>query len=115
MIYLTDKKCVACEGGMPPLTKAQIDELKPQTPEWFVSDDLRFINREFTFKDFKQTLAFVNKVGELAESEGHHPDLFIHDYKKLAITLTTYAVKGLSENDFILAAKIDLLAHTDET
>jgi 4a-hydroxytetrahydrobiopterin dehydratase len=109
MIYLTNKKCVACEGGIPPMTKEEIDVLKPQVPEWFVSDDGRFINREFVFKDFKEALSFANKVGELAESEGHHPDLFIHDYKKLAITLTTNAIKGLSENDFILAAKIDTL------
>ena len=107
MIHLSDKKCVACEGGTPPLTTEEIQNLKPQIPSWDVAADEKSIAREFAFKNFKEALAFVNKVGEIAESEGHHPDLNLHNYKKVLVTLSTHAIHGLSENDFIVAAKID--------
>lgn len=106
-IHLTDKKCVACEGGVPPLTRGEIATYQPQVPEWRVSDDGLSISRQFEFKDFKQALAFVDKVGALAEEEGHHPDINLFAFKKVLITLSTHAIGGLSENDFILAAKID--------
>ena len=71
--------------------------------------ELMRIQRKFEFKNFKEALEFVNKVGRLAESENHHPDIFIHNYRKVTITLTTHAIKGLSENDFIIAAKLNQL------
>lgn len=109
-IHLTDKKCVACEGGVPPLTSEQIETFHPEVPEWQVAPDTLSIFREFVFKDFKEALSFENKVGEIAESEGHHPDMYLHGYRKVLITLSTHAIKGLSENDFIVAAKIDQIA-----
>jgi|SRR6185295_1134333 len=108
-IHLSEQKCVACEGGIPPLTPAQIAEYHPQVPLWTVSPDTFSISRQFEFRDFKEALAFVDKVGALAESEGHHPDINIFAYKKVLITLTTHAINGLSDNDFILASKIDLI------
>lgn len=104
---LTKKHCVPCEGGVPPLGDAEVEKFLADVPEW--RREANKISRDFTFGNFVETLAFVNKVGEVAESEGHHPDLFIHQYRKLRITLWTHAVGGLTENDFILAAKIDSL------
>ena len=104
---LTEKKCVPCEGGVPPLTSDQVAEYRTQTPDWDVLEGEKSILREFVFKNFKEALVFVNKVGELAEAEGHHPDIAIHDYKYVSITLSTHAIGGLSENDFIVAVKID--------
>lgn len=109
MMYLSQKKCVACEGGIPPLTRAQIAEYQPQVIGWNVADDELSIFREFTFRDFKEALSFVNTVGTIAEEEGHHPDISLFSYKKVLITLSTHAIGGLSENDFILAAKIDIV------
>jgi 4a-hydroxytetrahydrobiopterin dehydratase len=106
-IHLTDKKCVACEGGVPPLTEAEIANYKPEVPNWNVATDMLSISREFVFKNFKEAVAFINKVADLAESEGHHPDINLHAFRKVLITLSTHAIGGLSENDFIVAAKID--------
>lgn len=103
---LLDKKCVPCEGGMPPLTAEQIQPLIAEIQGWTVQDNLRLF-KEYSFKNFSEALAFVNKVGTVAESEGHHPDINLHDYKKVTIMLWTHATGGLSENDFIVAAKID--------
>jgi 4a-hydroxytetrahydrobiopterin dehydratase len=107
MIYLTSKKCVACEGGVPPLIEAEIANYKPQVPEWQVASDKLSISRKCVFKDFKESLAFMDKVGALAEEEGHHPDMNLFGFKNVLITLSTHAIGGLSENDFIMAAKID--------
>lgn len=107
---LTEQKCEACEGGVIPLNMTEAKILLEQVPGWEVSPDAKQISREYVFKNFVRALAFVNKVGELAESEGHHPDLHLIDYKKLKIVLTTYAIGGLSNNDFILAAKINELS-----
>ncbi len=107
-IHLTDKKCVACEGGIPPLTREEIATFQPQVPEWKVAEDGLSISREFAFKDFKTALAFADKIGALAEEEGHHPELAV-SWGKVGVHLTTHAIKGLSENDFILAAKIDAI------
>lgn len=107
-IHLTDKKCVACEGGIPPLTKAQIAEYQPQVPAWRVAADSLSIMRDFTFKNFKEAITFADKVGDLAEEEGHHPVLTVR-WGKVGIVLSTDAISGLSENDFILAAKVDRL------
>jgi 4a-hydroxytetrahydrobiopterin dehydratase len=108
MTDLTKQKCIPCEVGGVPLTPAEISAYAANRPLWKVSADQKKISRTFTFKDFKASLDFVNKVGTLAESEGHHPDISIH-YNKVALELWTHAVGGLFVNDFILAAKIDAL------
>ncbi len=105
-LHLTDKKCVACEGGIPPLTHDEIQKYLPEVPNWSVSGDELSITRDFKFKNFKEAITFANKVGELAEEEGHHPVLTVR-WGMVGILLTTDAINGLSENDFILAAKID--------
>lgn len=105
---LTDKKCIPCEAGTPPLDKDRVSELHKETPEWEISDFKRIL-RHFAFKNFQEALDFVNKVGAVAESEGHHPDMLIYSWNKVKIELWTHAIGGLSENDFIMAAKIDAL------
>ncbi len=106
---LLKKKCVPCEGGTPPMTDEEEDKLKSQVPDWVLNRGATHkLEREFKFKNFKASLAFVNKVGALAESEGHHPDIHIY-YSKVLLELYTHAVGGLSENDFILAAKINAM------
>ena len=105
---LDKQKCVACEVGGVPLNKDEVAHYSKDVPLWKVLDDLKKITREFKFKDFKESMAFVNKVAELAESEGHHPDIFV-SYNKVTLELTTHAVGGMSVNDFIVAAKIDKL------
>ena len=105
---LTQKKCVPCEAGGPPLNAARVRELAVQIdPAWRVVSEKQFA-RDFTFADFVATMAFVNKIAALAEQEGHHPNLHIF-FNKLTVELWTHAVGGLSENDFILASKIDTL------
>lgn len=106
-LHLSEKRCVACEGGTPPMLQAEAQKLMAELHgDWQLGE--KEIERKFKFKDFKEAIAFVNRVAEIAEEEGHHPDIEIH-YAKVIIKLTTHAVKGLSENDFILAAKIDKL------
>jgi len=105
---LTQKKCVPCEGDEPPLTKEQIAELLQQVEGWTLNKD-GWLVREYKFKDFKQNMEFVNKISELAESENHHPNFYIYSWNKLRLELYTHAINGLSENDFIIAAKINLL------
>ena len=105
---LDQQSCVPCRGGIPPLTRAEAVRLLGETPQWRLADDASQIDREFTFKDFKASLGFVNQVGALAEQEGHHPDItFGWGYAKVA--LYTHKIHGLHQNDFILAAKIDRL------
>jgi len=101
---LTKKKCVPCEGGVPSLTSGRAEELLVQVPGWELQDT--YITRTYRFANFKEALMFVNRVATIAESEGHHPDITI-TYNIVTLTLTTHAIAGLSENDFILAAKID--------
>lgn len=103
---LIDKKCVPCEGGVAPFDKEKVAFYMEMLGGSWTNVDDKLIQKSFSFKDFKEALAFVNKVGELAESEGHHPDIHIH-YNKVVIELFTHAIDGLSENDFIVAAKID--------
>ena len=107
MSELSSKTCVPCRGDVPPLEGAELQKLSKQVPEWKVLD-AHSITRTFTFPDFRQALDFVNKVGELAESQGHHPDIFL-TWGKAEITTWTHKINGLSESDFILAAKIDEL------
>lgn len=107
---LTQKHCVPCEGGTPPLTDTQENALLAEAAGWMlVRDGMHRITREWTFKDFTASLQFVNRVGDLAESEGHHPNIKIL-YNKVELELFTHAINGLSENDFILAAKINQLS-----
>lgn len=106
---LLHKKCVPCEGGVLPLKGDQTQEYIGQLQgDWKVIEDAK-IQRKFKFKDFKEAIAFVNRVAEVAEQEGHHPDMRVFGYKNVEIELSTHAIGGLSENDFILAAKIDHL------
>jgi 4a-hydroxytetrahydrobiopterin dehydratase len=107
MTELARKKCVPCEGGVPPLTYDAANKLLAQLDkEWMVIDDAHLLTKHFSFKDFKETMHFVNKVADIAEEEGHHPDMTV-TYGGVTIELMTHAIGGLSENDFILAAKID--------
>lgn len=103
---LTSKKCVPCETGTLPLTKDEFTPLlKKLKLDWEVIDDKK-IRHEFKFKDFADALGFVNKVAKIAQSEGHHPNIHIY-YNRVVIDLTTHFTRGLSENDFIMAAKIE--------
>jgi 4a-hydroxytetrahydrobiopterin dehydratase len=106
---LTHKHCRACESGVPVLHTEQVYEHLRALPQWRRSDDGRRIRREWRVKDFVTALDFFARVGQVAESEDHHPDLHLTGYRNVAIELSTHAVGGLTENDFILAAKIDQL------
>ena len=112
MSNLLSKKCIPCEGGTPPLTEVEISEYLKQVSGWNVMIDhegeIKNIVKDFKFKDFAEAMAFANKIAALAEEEGHHPDLKV-SWGKVGVELSTHAVGGLSENDFILAAKIDSL------
>ena len=105
MISLASKTCVPCRGGVPPLQGAELDALHQQVPQWKVINQ-HHIARLFTFPDFKQALDFVNRVGALAEAQGHHPDILL-TWGKAEVTLWTHKINGLTESDFIMAAKID--------
>lgn len=104
---LAAANCVPCEGGVPRLTAAEITGRLPLVPGWRLAPGDK-LARRFAFPDFVSLMAFVNAMAELAESEGHHPDFSVH-YSRLDVEIWTHAVNGLSENDFILAAKIDRL------
>ena|SRR3989344_3297914 len=106
MTELAQKKCVACEGMVDPFVREEATVLLKQVNGWMLSEDAKSISKEFTFKNFAEALAFANKIGAIAEEEEHHPDLIVA-WGKVGVVLTTHAIKGLSENDFILAAKID--------
>jgi len=105
MTDLASKTCVPCRGNIPPLAGKDLDALASQVPEWKVLDG-HHISREFKFPDFVQALAFVNKVGAIAEEQGHHPDILL-SWGKASVTTWTHKINGLTESDFILAAKID--------
>jgi 4a-hydroxytetrahydrobiopterin dehydratase len=106
---LAEKTCTSCRGGVAPLTAPQAEELRVQAPEWALVDDAHRIERTFRFRDFREALAFVQKVGEVAETEGHHPDVNF-GWGYATVSLRTKKIKGLHENDFIMAANIDRLA-----
>ena len=105
--HLKQGHCVPCEGGTKPLAPKEFQMYLPQLPEWKVASNNLSISREFVFDNFKEALVFTNEIGKIAEEEGHHPNIFLHDWKYLTTTLTTHAINGLSINDFVLAAKID--------
>lgn len=98
-----------CEGGVPPLTKAEAEALLPHVPGWNLAEDGLCISREWKHTDFRAAVAFVNQVAAIAEQEGHHPDISLFAYRRVRLTLSTHAIHGLSGNDFILAAKVNAL------
>jgi 4a-hydroxytetrahydrobiopterin dehydratase len=104
---LSERRCRPCEGGVPPLSPEQVRTLLPAVPTWQLTGDGKRLRREWRVKDFAVALDFFNRVGQVAEEQDHHPDLHLVGYRNVAIELWTHAVSGLSENDFILAAKID--------
>jgi 4a-hydroxytetrahydrobiopterin dehydratase len=106
MTNLLTKHCKPCEGGVPPLTDVQIKKLLLKVCGWHVRPEKK-IFKEFKFKNFKIAMEFVNKVADIAEEENHHPDIILYNWNKVRIELYTHAISGLSENDFIVAAKID--------
>ena len=103
---LATKQCIPCKAGIPPLDRNAAETRLKETPEWELSPDATRIQRAFKFKNFAMALSFVNSIGELAESEGHHPDISF-GWGYCTVTLFTHKIKGLHENDFIMAAKID--------
>jgi len=108
MSTLLSKRCEPCEKGTQPLRGLELATLAAEVPQWRVVDD-HHLTREFRFPDFVSALQFVNRAGDLAEQEQHHPDIFL-TWGKVRFEIWTHSVGGLSENDFILAAKIDALA-----
>lgn len=110
METLITHKCVPCETGGPVATPDEIESYKPEVPEWDIVDanGSQALRRVFRFKNFKQALAFVNQVGELAEAEYHHPTLIL-DWGRVEVLWTTHKIKGLHKNDFAMAAKTDAL------
>jgi 4a-hydroxytetrahydrobiopterin dehydratase len=111
MTNLTKMKCVACRGDEPKLTEAQIDELKPQVPDWQVKvvNDMKRLERVFKLKNFTEAIALTDKIGGAAEKEDHHP-LIITEYGRVTVQWWTHKIGGLHQNDFIMAAKTDALA-----
>ena len=105
MAGLSEKTCVPCRGGVPPLTAEEIRPLAAQVENWNVVND-HHVEREFKFPDFKTALAFVDKVGAIAEEQGHHPDIYLA-WGKAQIKIWTHKINGLTESDFYLAAKAD--------
>ena len=104
---IADKTCVPCRGGVPPLKGRELAKLHTSVPKWIVENE-HHIHREFRFPDFKLALEFVNRAGALAEEQGHHPDILLA-WGKAEFTLWTHKIDGLTESDFIMAAKIDRL------
>jgi 4a-hydroxytetrahydrobiopterin dehydratase len=107
MSDLVDKTCVPCRGDVPPLRGKELEELERQLPDWEVVEG-HHLRREFRFRNFREALDFVNRVGELAEEQGHHPDVEF-GWGRAAITIFTHKIDGLTESDFVLAAKVDRL------
>lgn len=106
---LTAKTCTPCRGGVAPLSPAEAERLLAETPGWSLSDNATRIERTFTFGDFAQALALVDRIGAVAEAEGHHPDISF-GWGYCRVVFYTHKIKGLHENDFIMAAKVSALA-----
>ena len=111
MAQLTNEKCTACRRDSPRVTEADIQELKPQIPEWALGevDGIPRLERVFRFSNFAQALNFTDRIGALAEEEGHHPAI-LTEWGKVTISLWTHKIRGLHRNDFVMAAKIDSLS-----
>lgn len=107
MADLASQECVPCKGDTPPLEGSELDALSRQVPEWDVVDG-HHLTRKFEFGDFREALDFVNEVGELAEEQGHHPDINF-GWGNAQITVFTHKIDGLTESDFVFAAKVDKL------
>ena len=105
---LSEKQCVPCKGGVARLSESQAKAIHKQTPDWQLTEKATRVERNFRFADFVAARTFVNQVGNLAEQQGHHPDISF-GWGYAHITIYTHDIKGLHENDFILAAKIDAL------
>ena len=103
---LAEKTCTPCRGGIPPLTRDEAQRLQAKAPDWELGDDAHRIQRTFRFRNFTGALALVQEIGELAETEGHHPDISF-GWGYVTVSLSTKKIKGLHENDFIMAGKID--------
>jgi 4a-hydroxytetrahydrobiopterin dehydratase len=114
MIELTRKRCKPCEGGVKPLTKKEADGLLSQLQDWTLNETATEISRAYKFKNYYETMAFVNAVAWMTHLEDHHPDLEV-SYSRCVVRYATHAIKGLSENDFICAAKVDALLAPPET
>ncbi len=111
MSGLAEKECMPCKGGVPPLKGGELTKLARELePGWEVVQE-HHLEKEFKFKDFREALAFVNRVGELAEAQGHHPDIYLA-WGKVKLTIWTHKIDGLTESDFVLAAKADALSRT---
>lgn len=108
MENLAKQKCIPCEGGIPPFDEKMAKKFLQEVKGWELIEGTKKIQKKFVFKNFAESMEFVNRVADIAEKEGHHPDIFV-SYNKVAITLFTHKISGLHNNDFILAAKIDLL------
>lgn len=109
-MILAEKHCVPCEGKVAPLVEDEENALLKEIPEWQINRELiHKLTREFKFKNFKKAIGFVLEVARIAETEGHHPDIHIY-YSRVTIELYTHAILGLSENDFIMASKIDAIS-----
>lgn len=106
MNELHHKRCIPCEGGLGKLEPKEIEALLKRIVGWTLQAE-KNIHKEFHFENFKEAMGFLNEVGDVAEYEGHHPDMHLHNWNKVTISLSTHALKGLSENDFIMASKID--------
>jgi 4a-hydroxytetrahydrobiopterin dehydratase len=106
MVGLKDKKCVPCEGGIPKLSAREAQKLLQELREWRLEGER--LRKLFKFKNFVKAIEFINQMAHVAEAEGHHPDFCVH-YREVDVTIWTHAIDGLSENDFILAAKLDAL------
>ena len=104
---LTSQRCEACVPGTPTVPPEQVQRLLPQIPGWTLTDDGKGLHWTRRMADFAEALAFVNKVGQIAEAEDHHPDIRIHGYRNVDLDLSTHSIGGLSQNDFIMAAKIN--------
>jgi 4a-hydroxytetrahydrobiopterin dehydratase len=102
---LAEKRCVPCRGGVPPLNPGEIATFQRQVPDWQPVDN-HHLSKTYKFPDFVTALAFVNRVGAIAEQEGHHPDIYL-SWGKVEVRIWTHKINGLTESDFILAAKID--------
>lgn len=107
-MQLTKRECTPCEGGEDPMGPGEAKRYHEEVPEWQLHGDR--IQREWKLDDFAAAIGFVNRIAEVAEDEGHHPDLLLHGWNKVRVTLSTHAIGGLSVNDFIVAAKIDRVA-----
>ena len=103
---LAEKTCTPCRGGTPPLTRDEAQRFQAEAPAWELRDDAHRIERTFRFRNFRKALTFVRQIGELAETEGHHPDISF-GWGYTTVSLSTKKIKGLHENDFIMASKID--------